>query len=88
MNISMGALCQNKNLVRVVNNLIDIIATSLPNKDNFRLIKKIQNDQCELASTHHGQSHAQWYQSEAGGTTVRRTSVNLLTNTKHHLTHL
>ena len=45
MNISMGATVKTKTWSereRVVNNLIDNIATSLPNKGNFRLIKKFR----------------------------------------------
>ena len=43
MNISIGIcqwLCQNENLVRMLNNFIDNIATPLPKKVNLRLIKK------------------------------------------------
>ena len=42
MNILMGirkCICQNKNLVRVVNKVIGNIATQLPKKDSFRIIQ-------------------------------------------------
>ena len=35
-----GCLCQNENMVRVVNNFIDNTATSLPNKSKFPPIKQ------------------------------------------------
>ena len=42
MNVSMGirkCICQNKNLVRVVNKVIGNIATPLPKQGSFCLIK-------------------------------------------------